>query len=470
MSDRQEPSYRADILVVDDQPNNVRLLSMMLVEEGYRVRKALDGTMALTAIETEHPDLILLDIMMPDLNGYEVCQSLQDRAETREIPIIFLSALDEPLDKVKAFQVGGADYISKPFQLEEVLARIENQLTIQRQKHQLVEQNAQLQQEIWERQQTEEVLYQSRALLSSVLNSSLDGVAAMQAVRDEEGNIADFRCLVVNPVAARAIGHTSAKVVGRLILKKLLKKIDPELFGQFIQVVETGEVLKRELCYQREEEKTWYHFVAVKLGDGFAVTFRDITEQKKALLNLQAANQELERLSTMDGLTQVANRRRFNDCFEREWKRAIAAQHPISLILCDVDCFKLYNDTYGHLEGDKCLKAVAQSIVRRLKRPGELVARYGGEEFIILLPNSDSYWVVQIAELIRADIKDLQIEHRTSTASEYLTVSLGMVNRIPTTTDLPNELLSMADTALYEAKNQGRDRAIFYNSLAESQL
>lgn len=142
---------KGNILVVDDTPDNVRLLAAMLSEKGYKVRKALNGQTAINTVQTVPPDLILLDINMPGINGYEVCQTLKVDDQTKDIPIIFISALDDVLDKVKAFNVGGVDYITKPFQGEEVLVRVENQLTICRQKKQL-------QQEILEKQKAQEAL------------------------------------------------------------------------------------------------------------------------------------------------------------------------------------------------------------------------------------------------------------------------------------------------------------------------
>lgn len=123
---------KGNILIVDDTPNNLRLLSSMLTQQGYEVRSAISGAVALMAVRTVHPDLILLDINMPKMGGYEVCEQLKANAQTQEIPVIFLSALSEAIDKVRAFQVGGVDYITKPFQVEEVLARVENQLTLRR--------------------------------------------------------------------------------------------------------------------------------------------------------------------------------------------------------------------------------------------------------------------------------------------------------------------------------------------------
>ncbi len=144
MSENSVAQPKGTILVVDDTPDNLRILSSMLTKRGYAVRKTLSGQMALTMCDSALPDLILLDIMMPDMDGYEVCQRLKASEKTRDVPVIFLSALDSALDKVKAFSAGGADYITKPFQIQEVLARIANQLNIRQLQHQLAEKNARL--------------------------------------------------------------------------------------------------------------------------------------------------------------------------------------------------------------------------------------------------------------------------------------------------------------------------------------
>jgi PleD family two-component response regulator len=138
----------SSILIIDDQPDNIRTLSAMLARAGYKVRKALNGETALEAAQVLSPDLILLDIMMPQMDGYEVCSALKASAATREIPVIFLSALSETSDKTQAFAVGGLDYITKPFQAEEVLLRVSHQLTIRSQRRELVEQNYRLQQDV----------------------------------------------------------------------------------------------------------------------------------------------------------------------------------------------------------------------------------------------------------------------------------------------------------------------------------
>ncbi|MBE9103450.1 response regulator, partial [Nostoc cf. edaphicum LEGE 07299] len=141
MDNHQVQLTKANILVVDDTPDNLRLLSAMLTQVGYEIRRVINGQTALKTAQAAPPDLILLDIMMPEMNGYEVCQHLKALEKTRDIPVIFISALDEVFDKVKAFAVGGVDYITKPFSEEEVFARVENNLTIRRLQKQLTQQN-----------------------------------------------------------------------------------------------------------------------------------------------------------------------------------------------------------------------------------------------------------------------------------------------------------------------------------------
>ena len=287
MNITSETPNKGNILIVDDLPENLQLLSTALLKLGYAVRGVTSGRMALKTVHMKRPDVILLDVKMPEMDGYQVCKFLKQDEDLSKIPVIFISALGDVSDKVIAFKSGGIDYITKPFQIEEVVARLENQLTIQRQQWLL-------EQEVIQRRETEEVLYQSRALLASVLNSSLDGVAAMEAVRDRTtGDIEDFRCLVANPVIARALGNRREDTIGKLVLKKLLNRLDPELFNRFVNVVETGKTLEQNF-YDKSGESSWFHFVAVKLGDGFAITIRDITARKKAEFQLQQQAESLE--------------------------------------------------------------------------------------------------------------------------------------------------------------------------------
>ncbi len=262
------------VLVVDDQPSNLRFLSKLLTAQGYQVYRAICGQLALNVAIAHCPDLILLDIRMPEMNGYEVCRRLKATAETEQIPVIFLSVLDEMNEKLQAFRVGGADYLTKPFQVEEVLARIDKQVGLQKLQQQLKEQNYQLQ--------------QSQSLLASILNNSLDGVVAYSAVRNSEGNIVDFQWLLINPAAEKFYGLLLNEIVGNNLLAELSQVRNNGLFDLYVSVVETGETVDREFSYEHEPDTiVWLHIVAVKLNDGLAVTFRNITDRKRAEIALR---------------------------------------------------------------------------------------------------------------------------------------------------------------------------------------
>ncbi|MEY2856534.1 MAG: hypothetical protein RLZZ74_843 [Cyanobacteriota bacterium] len=447
------------ILIVDDLPENVRLLSSLLREQGYSVISASDGKMALSMVRQENPDLILLDIMIPQMDGYEVCRYLKSENHTKHIPIIFLSGLDSEFDKIEAFKVGGVDYITKPFFVEEVVLRVKAQLSSiqQQQKFQQI-----LKEQIAERKIVEQELNKSRALLTGVLDSSLDGVAAFEAIRDRQGRIVDFRWLIANPVAAMTVGGTIDTLQGkRLFVEGSPDHLFEGLFDLFVQVVETCTVLEQEHYYNSFSLKTWFHIVAVKLGDGFAMTFRDISDRKQIETTLKKANLRLTYQANIDSLTQIANRRRFDEYITQEWSRCAREKEHLSLLLCDVDYFKVYNDTYGHQAGDSCLYEVAKGIERAVKRPADIAFRYGGEEFAVILPHTDGQGAIKVAEEIHQQILELKLSHIASKISDIVTLSIGVSSIIPDTRTSPHQLISAADSALYDAKFKGRNRVIF---------
>lgn len=191
---------------------------------------------------------------------------------------------------------------------------------------------------------------------------------------------------------------------------------------------------------------------------GIVEQYKDITERKHYEEALEKANLELKRLATVDGLTQLANRRLFDETLQEEWLRMKRKQQPLSVILCDVDFFKRYNDYYGHQEGDECLKAVAKCMKSCIHRPADLAARYGGEEFIFILPDTTSKGAHQLAETIRTAIVSMKREHIRSEVNDFVTLSFGVATVVPPIEGGNAEaLVKTADDALYASKGAGRN-------------
>ncbi|EIJ41048.1 diguanylate cyclase (GGDEF) domain-containing protein [Beggiatoa alba B18LD] len=342
------------LLIVEDRLVDTLILTRFLNKAGFKVISAKTGEEGIQLAITTLPDLILLDVMMPGINGFDVCKKLKTQKDTSEIPVVFMTALTNTPDKLKAFDVGASDYITKPLKHEEVLARINAHLKIRKLQRELQIQNQKLQEEIAERKLAEAKL----------------------------------------------------------------------------------EAANRELQ-------------------------QEITERKLAEAKLEAANRELQRLANLDGLTQVANRRLFDQQIEQEWKRHLREKQTLSVILCDVDHFKNYNDNYGHIAGDNCLQLVAMCIQNALHRSADIVARYGGEEFIVILPNTKAEGAIQVSQLLIDAIKNLNIPYEHSPLQNYVTVSLGVASVIPDFELNHLSLIGTADKALYIAKAQGRNQAVY---------
>jgi diguanylate cyclase (GGDEF)-like protein/PAS domain S-box-containing protein len=231
------------------------------------------------------------------------------------------------------------------------------------------------------------------------------------------------------------------------------------------------QVIETQTPFQAAQEiidsdgvSRWYQVIISPFQDsegqvaGVISNCIDITDRRHMEIALKHANEKLERLATLDGLTHIPNRRRFDEYLEQEWQRMVREQQPLSLILFDVDFFKAYNDHFGHQQGDEALIAIAQAANRAVKRASDLLARYGGEEFAIILPNTRRTGAEIVARGIQEQVKALALEHPHSTVDDYVTVSMGIASVVPVAEQAPEDLIAAADAALYQAKRRGRNR------------
>jgi len=318
------------ILIVDDRPENLLTLENLLESPELNIVRAESGNQALAHTLDYEFALILLDVQMPVMDGYETAELLRSNKKTKSIPIIFVTAAQKEQAHVfRGYDSGAVDYLFKP--LEPVILKSKVRIFLD--------------------------LYRQR-----------------------------------------------------ILLEEKTKELDSQ--------VEVLETLKREL---------------------------------------EESNTKLKQLSSLDGLTNLPNRRFFDETLINEWHRGIRNRAPLSMILADIDHFKAYNDFYGHVAGDDCLKQVAGQLMESVFRDVDTIARYGGEEFAAILPETDEQGCERVAKRILEDIISLNIEHQRSPTAGYITVSMGLATIKPLEDIDKTRLIELSDKALYQAKNTGRN-------------
>jgi diguanylate cyclase (GGDEF)-like protein/PAS domain S-box-containing protein len=454
--------HKANILVVDDKPENLRLLAQTLTKEGYEIRGVINGVMALRAASTIRPDLILLDINMPEMNGYEVCRHLKTDAHTKDIPVIFLSANNNSIDKVTAFEVGGVDYINKPFQIEEVLARIKNQLELQavqlevrklnlqledrikERTAQLERTNQELKQEIAERRKIAQLLRESEEKLESILNSLEEVVWS--------ADVQNHRLMFLNSAAQSVYGRTVEELIDNPQLR--FEVIHPEDRHRVeLSLLEDNLNIEYRIIQPNGSIRWVWERSRQIYGENSAITrldgiICDITDRKKieAKLSYEA---------THDALTGLPNRLAFTKRVDLALELLKEqSDYLFAVLFIDLDRFKVVNDSLGHLLGDKLLMSVADSLHQCL-RSGDFVARLGGDEFTILLDRIGSIQdAINIARRIQQKLDtpfDLDNHHVFTSAS----IGIVLGNREYQDS---SEILRDADIAMYRAKFDGKAR------------
>lgn len=409
-----------DIVIVDDNIVNLKVLTTVLESNSYSVRCAQSGEEALARVTEKTPDLILLDVQMPGMDGFEVCRSLKENPETEEIPVIFITASDTVESKIQGFEAGAADYIPRPLQMPEVLARVKNQLTARRFFMQAEE----------EKERLKKVL---AALPVPYLLSSVD-TGMLLEVNDHACRKLNLRQDEVQNIHANDIYASPEKrneILETLEEHELVSNAEIELKKT------TGEVFT-----------TLYSATPLQLGEEnvFFVAFSDITERKEM-------EKALEEAARTDYLTGTLNRRSFSARALDERHRADRNNHSLCLFMLDIDHFKKINDTYGHDVGDDALKELVKLVEQNL-RTSDAFGRVGGEEFVILLPETDMEGAWILAERVRTSIEENELEMSTGRKLR-MTVSGGLAEW--THDQSYEEVLKQVDERLYKAKHSGRN-------------
>ncbi len=503
MAEHQPKAPKANILVVDDTPSNLRLLRGILLTQGYDIQLADNGAVALQLVQSACPDLILLDIMMPDMDGYAVCEQLKADEHSRDIPVIFLSALDEMRDKMKAFSAGGVDYITRPFQVQEVLARVDTHLALrnlqkrlQKQNLSLQEENARRQQaemalqqanealeervqartsalkqanrsltaEITERKQVEEALRESEERHRTVLESAPEPVV----VYDKEGRVRYF-----NPAFSRVFGWTLSESEGHTIEFVSLEHL-PEArlifekitHGKTVSGIETFRLTKDGISVPVSISGAGF-FDSQSMLQGSVITIQDITERKQR-------EEETWFIANHDVLTGLPNRRSFYMCLEDELiqshsqtggdRRVKGAKW--ALLFLDLDKFKDINDTLGHDAGDELLQVVADRL-KHCIRKNDYIFRLGGDEFTVLL--NALVHDIDVAKVVEKIRKAVAQPYCIKGHELYVTVSIG-ISIYPDDGEDVETLVKNVDMAMYAAKEEGQGYHFFTEEMNRKAL
>jgi len=437
----------ASILLVDDKPNNLRLLASILNEQGYVVRPLRDGHMVMPSVLNSPPDLILLDIRMPEIDGFEVCQQLKENEQTCDIPIIFISALQDVTEKVKGFSLGAVDYITKPFNEEEVLARVETHLALQNLRRNIQEKNNQLQEEIKERKSLELELRRA----ATIFDNTDEGIIVTNA---------DYEIILVNKVFTEITGYKPDDVYGKN--PRLLQSghQDDAFYKTMWNTLNRDGQWRGEIWNKTKDGNifpAWENINAVKDEHGditnYVSIFSDISILKKS-------EERLSHLAHHDNLTGLPNRLRFTANLEQALETAKRHEHKIALMFLDLDEFKQINDTLGHDIGDKLLIEFSERL-KNCVRAEDTVARLGGDEFTIVLTKiAHSEDAGLIADkIVKAIRKPLVLDKQSIDTSTSIGISI-----YPDDAKNCEALMKSADIAMYHAKAMGKNRYQFFTS------
>ncbi|MCZ7467663.1 PleD family two-component system response regulator [Agrobacterium sp. O3.4] len=450
----------ARVLVVDDIPANVKLLEARLVAEYFDVVTAEDGFKALAICDEEQVDIILLDIMMPGMDGFEVCERLKANPKTAHIPVVMVTALDQPSDRVRGLKAGADDFLTKPVNDLQLIARVKSLVRLK-----AVSDELRLRAETARQIGIEEMLRadglmqtpgrvlvaDGRASSQERIVRALKPVAEVDAVTDPQAALlkaasSSFELVIVN---------SNFEDYDPLRLCSQLRSLERTRFLPLLLVAEQGadDMVARALDLGVND-------YILRPIDPNELVARSLTQIRRKRYNehLRLNMQHTMELAIVDALTGLNNRRYLDNHLKILFDRAAVRGRPISICMTDIDRFKLVNDTYGHDVGDEVLREFAARI-RSTVRGADLACRYGGEEFVVVMPDTPIEIAAAVAERLRAIIEDKPFYVRSIDRELSITASLGIATSSGAF-GMPDELLKQADRALYEAKHAGRNRVV----------
>ncbi len=450
----------ARILVVDDIPANVKLLEARLLAEYFDVLTADNGQDALAICDATQVDLILLDIMMPGMDGFEVCERLKANPRVAHIPVVMVTALDQPADRVRGLKAGADDFLTKPVNDLQLISRVKSLLRLKT-----------LSDELRSRAETartlgfddgrigegkgeeaaQVLLVDGRANSQERIVRALKPIARVVAMSDPQAALFEaaespFELVIVN---------SNFDDYDPLRLCSQLRSLERTRFLPVLLITEQGadDMIVRAL-------ELGVNDYIVRPVDPNELVARCLTQIKRKRYNdrLRASVQQTIELAVTDALTGLHNRRYLDNHLSILFNRSVQRGRPLSLLITDIDRFKAVNDLYGHDAGDQVLKEFSAR-VRSAVRGADLACRYGGEEFVVVMPDTTAEVAASVAERLRSAVESTPFTLRGTGETIHITASFGISSRQPSL-DVPDELLKQADRALYEAKNGGRNRVV----------
>ena len=451
----------AEVLVVDDVPANVKLLEIKLTNEYYDVITAVDGFDAIAKAKKHKPDLILLDVMMPGMDGFETCRKLKEDFEVSHIPVVMVTALSEMADRIRGLEAGADDFLTKPINDIALFARVKSLVRIKV-----------LLDELRLRDKTGFEM----GVLDEGKNTFTKDVAGAHilVIDDDVVQLRNFSEKMAKEYKIESLSDPSVALnmalntsYDLIIVSTQLTDMDGlRLASQFKSREETRNI---PILMLVDEDDTRAMIKGLELGvNDYIVVPYDYNElsariktqirRKKYQEALKSNYQQSISMAITDGLTGLYNRHYLNVHLENMVRQSISNGKPLSLMILDMDHFKLVNDTYGHDMGDEVLKKISEIIIKTV-RSADLAARFGGEEFVVLMPETDAGQAYDVAERLRKIIEANPFALINSTESIHKTVSIG-ISVLDVFGDNVQSLLKRADDALYKAKHVGRNQVV----------